>query len=194
MRKNIGNTFFVDYENVSKSGLAGLSLLTINDIVYIFYSVACPKLSLETLHNNQAQISTVEVAAGKQGLDIQLSSYLGHMIQDGPGKYYIVSKDADFDKIIQFWNNRGYSNLYRIQCLGASESVKESEFSDSDSNETEENCPSMEDPDVKNWVSNVICQYAECDDVKSRVHGALTSRFGQKAGRLLYLQVKQQLA
>ena len=39
--------YMIDYENVSVSGLAGLEQLTVNDIVYIFYTENADRLTFD---------------------------------------------------------------------------------------------------------------------------------------------------
>lgn len=67
------------------------------------------------------------VPARKQSLDMHLVSYLGHLLAKH-GKqcaYVIVSKDKDYDNIINFWKEEGYLNISRKQKIpGASVNQK----------------------------------------------------------------------
>ena len=187
--KEENSTFFVDYENVGKDGLNGLSALDSGDCVFVFYSNACPKLPMQSLHDNSAKLCSVEVAPGKQALDIQLSTYFGHMIQNDTNRYYIVSNDADFDKIVDFWKKRGVCGISRISSIEEA-SVQEKECRRSSITEV----TALEDPEIRTWIEDIISRYANDADRKSRIHGELSRRFGQTDGRRIYMQIKETIA
>lgn len=186
--KEENSTFFVDYENVGKDGLNGLSALDSSDCVFVFYSNACPKLPMQSLHDNSAKLCSVEVAPGKQALDIQLSTYFGHMIQNDMNRYYIVSNDFDFDKIVDFWKKRGVCGISRIS------SIKDATLKKECINSSAVKVTPLEDPEIRSWIGDIISRYANDTDRKSRIHGELSRRFGQTDGRKIYMQIKETIA
>lgn len=111
--KPVKRIFFVDYENVSISGLDGVTKLDANDEVYIFYSTNADKLTFglhRRLNETKAKIHYKNVIKGsKNALDFQLASLLGYTIREnmdsnnGTIFYYIVSKDLGFSCLENFW-------------------------------------------------------------------------------------------
>ena len=106
--------FLVDYENVKEKGLEGFFSLRRKDTVYVFYSVNQQKISMEFIQTLRKgffnpKIEYVYVRAGKQSLDMQLSSFLGYLISENGTfacDYTIVSSDRDFLHVLDFWNDR----------------------------------------------------------------------------------------
>lgn len=106
--------YLIDYENVMSVGLNGLSELTENDTVIIFYSENSDKLNFEThqqLIETKAAVQYQKAESGtKNALDFQLASYLGYLISDTNTteneKYYIVTKDNGFSVLKKYWNKR----------------------------------------------------------------------------------------
>lgn len=105
--------FLIDFENESGRVLEGISLLNLskNDEIIFFYSKSVPYITIE-LHKEfesiRAKREYIKVETGiTNSLDFQLSTYLGFCIQKSPkNKYFIVSKDSDFDCVCRFWQNR----------------------------------------------------------------------------------------
>lgn len=105
--------FLIDFENESGRVLEGISLLNLskNDEIIFFYSKSVPYITIE-LHKEfesiRAKKEYIKVETGiTNSLDFQLSTYLGFCIQKNPkNKYFIVSKDSDFDCGCRFWQNR----------------------------------------------------------------------------------------
>jgi len=174
-------TYFVDYENVAEHGLRGIEKLGRDDTVFIFYTNICNKLPMSCLAGNTANVRTVEAMPGKQALDIQLSSFLGHSIKKNAESFYIVSRDTDFDKVINFWNQQGYENLSRI-----------TSFEAKDNPEYEEEIPAL-DENVKQVINSVIKKYESADDKKTRIHGELVQIFGADQGKRFYDIIRSDL-
>ena len=105
--------YFIDYENVHKTGFNGLLNLNSNDNVIIFYSGNADKITFN-LHkeiiDSKADITYFEVkAGGKNALDFQLSTYLGYLIGNKKkAKGYIVSNDKGFEYVRDFWKKQGF--------------------------------------------------------------------------------------
>ena len=76
--------YFVDFENVNKSGLDGIENMPKNSIIYVLYSENCKNIPMEVvdkLTNSQAETKFISVAVGnKNALDFQLSTLLGYIV------------------------------------------------------------------------------------------------------------------
>lgn len=110
--------FLIDYENRNEYGLTGIRLLSEYDNVYILFSQNACKLDLNVISDTASHIHAIKVQSGRQSLDMHLVSCLGfllnqHGIEDD---YYVISDDTDFDKVIEFWKNRGYK-VSRIKSI-----------------------------------------------------------------------------
>ena len=110
---NTMNYFLVDYENVNASGLKGVSGLSEEDTVVIFYSEKAETLTFglhRRLNESKATISFQRVQTGvKNALDLQLCTYLGYLVgqnAQSPAVYYIVSADQDYALICSYWTRR----------------------------------------------------------------------------------------
>lgn len=104
--------YMIDYENVKTGGLNGISRLTEEDSVIIFYSENANRLTFD-LHQrlmaSRAKIEYREVTVGgHNALDFQLVTYLGYLIaQDKEGQYLIISNDRGFEYVVNFWRKDG---------------------------------------------------------------------------------------
>ena len=105
-------TYMIDYENVKTGGLNGISRLTAEDRVIIFYSENANRLTFD-LHRRlmecPAKIEYREVlVGGHNALDFQLVTYLGYLIAKDPmGQYLIISYDRGFEYVVNFWRKDG---------------------------------------------------------------------------------------
>lgn len=112
---------FVDYENVQRTGLEGLSYLNKNDEIKIFFSRNSNIIRIDFL--SEAQKANVSMdyilvdKTGKNALDFVLIYYLGREIERRKEtkeyiNYIIISKDLDFQSII--YNINKDKNNYHI--------------------------------------------------------------------------------
>ena len=112
------NYFLIDYENVRVSGFDGVTNLTSEDVVVVFYSENADTLTFglhRRINESKAQFHFQKVSVGgKNALDFQLCSYLGYLIRDtknGDGEandnYYIVSNDHGYIILSDYWKKRG---------------------------------------------------------------------------------------
>ena len=109
--------YLVDYENVGSNGLSGCKNMTASDHILIFFTQNARKIDMATIANHgTAELKMIEIPAGKQSADMHIVSYLGYLAGTSNCNIIIVSKDTDFDHVIQFWKKR----------LGISVSRKES--------------------------------------------------------------------
>ena len=105
--------YLVDTENVGNAWVELLDVKKSRDRVILFYTDNSPKLSykdLECIIQHPNSYELMQCYPGKNGLDFQLISYLGFLIRSAPKTdYVIVSDDADYDPVIQFWNKQDVS-------------------------------------------------------------------------------------
>ena len=100
--------YLVDFENVTSEGLSGVSRLSEEDKVILFYSTKANKISMPIHVEMSKSLASFEykevLVGGKNALDYQLSTYLGYLIgQKEDTNYYIVSKDKGYEYLSDFW-------------------------------------------------------------------------------------------
>lgn len=119
--------YLVDFENVHNEGLENIDTLKPTEHVHIFSTENALSIRMDIVFSKGIDIKGHIVPASKQSLDMHLVSYLGHLlgIHGKQCSYVIVSKDTDYDNIIKFWKEEGYSNISRKQKIpGTSVSQK----------------------------------------------------------------------
>ena len=92
--------FFVDYENVDTNGLDGLSRLTSQDQIYIYYSEAHSRMSFG-LHRRICESKSEFIYRkikdkSKNALDNELMREAESVISDKNADYYIISDDKGY--------------------------------------------------------------------------------------------------
>lgn len=102
---NIIDTYYlVDYENVGSNGLSGCKNMTASDHILIFFTQNARKIDMAMIANHgTAELKMIEIPAGKQSADMHIVSYLGYLAGTSNCNIIIISKDTDFDHVIQFW-------------------------------------------------------------------------------------------
>ena len=105
--------YLVDVENVHESFVSQISPGK-SDEIYLFCTEHVPRFN----HTKLAEIKNgwlrfIEIKGGKQSLDMHISTFLGHIIDDRR-EFVIVSNDTDYDGVIDFWNRNGY-NVKRVE-------------------------------------------------------------------------------
>lgn len=103
--------YLVDYENVNESGLNGISKLTADYRVILFYTENANKMSFglhRRLNESGADIQFQKVEGGaKNALDFQLSTCLGALATENKNdEFFIVSKDKGFQCLCPYWTKR----------------------------------------------------------------------------------------
>lgn len=116
-------TYIIDYENVSVDGMKGLSELTAEDNLYIFYSEKADRMTFDLyrrLSECRARQEFFRASVGtKNALDFQLVSILGYKVaRDEKATFVIVSRDKGFDCVVKLWASRGVS-ITRASSIGA---------------------------------------------------------------------------
>ncbi len=101
--------YLIDFENVASEGLSGITYLSPEDQVIIFYSANSNRLSMKMhilIGKSICNLSYFEVSVGgKNALDHQISTWLGYLIGTGAAErsYYIVSRDMGYRHVANFW-------------------------------------------------------------------------------------------
>ncbi len=97
--------FFVDYENVDTNGLDGLSRLTSQDTIYIYYSEAHSRMSFglhrRICESNSEFLYRKIKDSSKNALDNGLKREAEEVIKDKNADYYIISKDKGYRQLIK---------------------------------------------------------------------------------------------
>lgn len=112
--------YLVDFENVHNEGLKNINDLKTTDHVHIFYTENAPSIRLDIALADGVDIIGHNVPVRKQSVDMHLVSYLGYLLgmdQSKQNAFYIISKDKDYDNIVTYWKDTGYSKLYRKAAL-----------------------------------------------------------------------------
>lgn len=187
--------YFIDYENVHRTGLNGISELDKSDNIIVFYSKNADKLPF-SLHSQiietKAKITYFEVeTVGKNALDFQLASYIGYIVGKHPKSiFHIISKDAGFENVCNFWRKNGIKI-----CLGCD--IAQSKKSDSlKKSEIKEVLNSLElDAEDTEFIRELITKSSERYDVpipkiKCEINQQLCRKFGNMRTKEIYAKIK----
>ena len=102
--------YLIDTENVRTVWTLLLDRMTLNDKIYVFYTMNSGNVSYEDLNgviSSGKNVELIQCHTGKNGLDFQLVSYLGYLIRDNENAdYCIISDDSGYDAVIKFWEGR----------------------------------------------------------------------------------------
>ena len=197
------NYFLVDYENVNIAGLDGITKLTEEDFIIIFYSDNANTLTFgmhRKINETKAEIKFQKVAVNeKNALDFQLCSYLGFLIRDtmteetSKNNYFIVSNDNGYSVLPSYWKKLGVtvkivSNLKKDEAQNISaDKVFEKSNTVSEKNSELEKVLSkffVHNTDIQATITIINDSKAKTD-----VHNNLVKKFGEK-GKNIYQSVK----
>lgn len=103
--------FLIDYENVKNSGMRGTEHLLPEDHVTIFYSENTRKMEdryLKEIESSQCEFTVCKLLKPhKNALDFYIATRTGEIFGGGfSGNVVIVSHDADFQAVKEYWANR----------------------------------------------------------------------------------------
>lgn len=117
--------YLIDYENVNTDGLNGISRLSAEDTVIIFYSENADRMTFglhRRLNESKATIDIRKVdVGGSNALDFQLGTYLGYLIAlNREEQYCIVSNDRGYNHVANFWSKQ----KVKVQVVSEISSVK----------------------------------------------------------------------
>lgn len=196
-QKKVHRVYFVDYENVSKSGLKGIEGLGKKDTVYIFYSAYSNSLTFNehaSLMNAKAEIVYFEVrTVGKNALDFQLSSFIGYILGKSEKTIcYIISKDQGFANVVNFWRERGAHIQIApdISLTPRNRPVKRSEIQNLLSGIE----PPLGEEDIlfiRDLIRNNMKEYtAPLPTIKNRINSELCKKYGSEKTKGIYNAVK----
>ena len=103
--------YLIDTENIGSAWTEVLPLMGRNDEILLFYTVNSPGIpyrDLQQIMSHLDQMELIPCNTGRNGLDFQLSSYLGYLLRSSTKTQYIIlSKDTGYDPLIQFWKEKG---------------------------------------------------------------------------------------
>ncbi len=107
--------YLVDFENVHNKGLENIAALKSTEQVHIFSTKNAMNIRKDIVFAKDIDVKEHIVPIRSQSLDMHLVSYLGHLlgVYGKQCSYIIVSKDTDYDNIINFWKKEGWSNISR---------------------------------------------------------------------------------
>lgn len=89
--------------------MSGCQDLGKTDHILIFFTQNAKNINMSDISDHgSADLDMIEVPAGKQSADMHIGSYLGYLAgKNGKNcSVVIVSKDTDFDKVINFWKQK----------------------------------------------------------------------------------------
>ena len=113
--------YLIDFENVASEGLSGITYLSEDDQVIIFYSNNSNRLTMKMhilIGKSVCNLSYFEVTVGgKNALDHQISTYLGYLMGTNAAErnYYIVSRDMGYKHVANFWASQRIGP--KIRCI-----------------------------------------------------------------------------
>lgn len=169
--------YFIDFENVASRGLEGCNLLNETDQVFLFYTESGKHISLDLVDDlAKANCVKFKVPVRKQSVDMHLVTYLGYMIgQNKDNKdceYVVISKDADFDNIIQFWSERYSVKIRKNQSIAKHKNMS--------------NIPPQSKKNILNvTIMNMLRTAKYPPQIVGRTASIVASNFGKDRGRLL---------
>ena len=115
------NYVLVDFENVQPESLAALANGPFRVKVFVGAAQAKGRISFELSHSVQmlgANAEYVKIArTGKNAVDMHIAYYIGRLLEKEPAAMiHIVSKDSDFDPLIEYLDGKG-SSCKRVKTI-----------------------------------------------------------------------------
>lgn len=187
------NYYLVDYENVTTHGLDGITMLSSEDVVCIFYSENADRITFglhRRLNEAAAKIIYQEVEVGtKNALDFQLASYLGYIIHENKDKevsYFIVTKDQGFSSLVHYWKKQKIDISLVLDLSGKNEETIQSELK----SRVEQ---LIADKEEVNIVVKLIQQYKTKQGLNNALMKQFPSKDNKKASEI-YTAIKPLIA
>lgn len=168
--------YFVDYENVHEEGLKGITELTEQDTVYIFYSKNAQTLTFDLHHKlneSKATLSFEKVTVGtKHALDFQLATFLGYLIAENRGEeFLLITKDKGYQCLCSYWKAKNINISICQDVTGRALQDEESELSGKVNK-------LIEDENIVRKVVGIMQKYK----TKQEIHSALVKQYPSKGG------------
>lgn len=179
--------FFIDYENVDTNGLNGLSSLTSQDEIYIYYSESHSRMSFglhRRLCESRALIMYRKIRdKSKNALDEELMQEADTVINDTKADYYIISKDRGYDRFIKELRSYGYK-VYRNENIKSTNDDKRVELQ----NKIRSRIGNMYDlsEEQVEWIASAIMKA----DNKSELNRSLQKMFYNKDVKYVFERIK----
>lgn len=198
------NYFLVDYENVNVAGLNGVSNLTENDTVIIFYSINADTLTFEMhkqINDSKATFKFQKILLKeKNALDFQLCSYLGFLIRDtmtdeNPNNnYFIVSNDKGYSILPDYWkkfnvNLKIVSNLAKSEPQFVQPKTPQPKISQPADNPTDLETALNKILKDKNEIAEVA-KFVTNAKARTEINNFLCKKFGNQKGGETYRSIK----
>lgn len=187
------NYYLVDYENVTTHGLDGITMLSSEDVVCIFYSENADRITFglhRRLNEAAAKIIYQEVEVGtKNALDFQLASYLGYIIHENKDKevsYFIVTKDQGFSSLVHYWKKQKIDISLVLDLSGKNEETIQTELK----SRVEQ---LIADKEEVNIVVKLIQQYKTKQGLNNALMKQFPSKDNKKASEI-YTAIKPLIA
>lgn len=100
----------IDFENVKSEAFKGAEQLLANDKLYLFYSEACPNMSVQSFNliiQSGCEFKAIElVQKGHNFLDMYIASAIGELIGSGfHDDIAVISNDKGFQSVVDYWGN-----------------------------------------------------------------------------------------
>ena len=200
--------YLLDFENVNSDGLAGCDRLTETDHIIIFFTRNAMKINMADIANHGgSELRMIEIPAGKQSTDIHIGSYLGYLAGIHENKeccIVIVSKDKDFDNVIQFWEARTNIKISRVpQIREASTRSDTSEKNGTKVDGTQKtklNVDIMQtlskagfESEIVNYVASIVVKNVDAEKGNQQIYRSIISKYGQNRGLNIYNHIKKQV-
>lgn len=210
---SIETYYLIDFENVNSDGLCGCEKLTGNDHVIIFFTKNAMKINMADIADHgDSDLKMTEIPAGKQSADMHIGSYVGYLTGANIGCDYrivIISKDTDFDNIIQFWNKKYGNKTARrsqIKPSGAGAGPKEKNKTAAIPPQKAENEKTLRNNivmqvlskagysnEVIAHVASTVAKNTDIKNGKQQIYRTIISKYGQAEGLKIYNQIKKQI-
>lgn len=206
--------YLLDFENVNSDGLAGCDQLTETDHIIIFFTRNAMKINMSDIANHGgSELRMIEIPAGKQSTDIHIGSYLGYLVgihEDKECCIVIVSKDKDFDNVVQFWEARTNIKISRVPQIRESfarpAAVRQLDTSEKNvakvdgTQKTKLNVDIMQtlskagfESEIVNCVASIVVKNVDAEKGKQQIYRSIISKYGQNKGLNIYNHIKKQV-
>lgn len=193
--------YFIDLENVHDEGVKVIKSFSPEetDYVYAFCTQNTKSIDPNEYSAIKSKLEFVSVNAGKQSLDMSLCTVLGmKMGQFGKkDSYIIISKDTDYDSVIEYAKKSGYSKVSRKCTEIKQKSVAKDKQKANEKTELNNKITALmakekvDGKDIGKVASIVVKNISvEKNKRKSSVYKSLTQNFGEAKGLKFYNIVK----
>lgn len=164
--------FLIDYENVGEAGLDGMEHLYATDVVVLFYSASCEKISkkaMDYILKSGCRFQAVRLKkTGKNALDFYIVSMIGELFGAGfSGKVVVVSRDKGYAAMKDYWLDRGIDS----QCILLKPTVKDGIIA---TNENSVRRKLISAADAQVSIGKEYAKYQEREHLKKKIETLFT--------------------